>query len=123
PLLLTQHVAHLPLDAGIVEINVSNLMIGHGKRAARTAVEQFQSQLLPDGYPTMLAQHSIEVNGGIDRGDAVLRDNHHSHGALAKKRHKCTDNGIDDPHVVPDGRMERTEALQIVIKMREVNET
>ena len=76
--------AHRPRQRWIIEINMRDLMIGHGERPARAAVKKFQAQFLPHGNPASLPEKTVQMDGRIHRRDAVFGKQNDPHSARLK---------------------------------------
>src|SRR5262245_31794232 len=61
-------------DGGVVDINVSDLVIGDGKGATGAGIEQLESQFFANRDPVFLTKQAIEVEGIVHRRDAIFGD-------------------------------------------------
>ena len=66
-------VVGLGFDGRVVDVNVSDLMIGHGKCLAVPRSLVVPVEFLLDGDPALLAEQTVEMNWLIDRSDSVFR--------------------------------------------------
>src|SRR5690606_29090872 len=64
-----------------LHVDVSELVIGDGKRATGTRIELLESQLFTHADVPVLSQQAIDVDGSSDLGDAVFREHDHAHAA------------------------------------------
>ena len=124
---------------GIVQINVGDLMVGDGENAAGTGIENFAAELFLDGQPALLAKQAVEMDGGIHVGKAVFGEEDDGDAALAEKINEVADDGVHLAQVAVDdgiergaaggrgcvfiGGDERPMALEVVIEVRQINET
>ncbi len=114
--------AHFVLDGGIVEINMRDLVIGHGEGARAAAVERLESEFVLDREPAVAAQHAIEVHRRVDLGDAVLGEHGDLNATRTEKVDEPASDVVDEPKIVGDLGIVRAEALQVVVEVRQVNE-
>ena len=79
-----QQFARRPGQRRIIEVNMRDLMIGHGERPACAAVKKFQPQFLPHRNPALLPEKTIQMDGRIHRRDAVFGKQNDPHSARLK---------------------------------------
>src|SRR5690349_12880057 len=96
--------ANRTLQRRVITINVSDLMISHREDLAGAAVEQFHAQLFFDAEPTLFSKKPIQVNGGIDRADAVFGKQDHLNGSFLEKINEVADDPIDLAKVLRNRR-------------------
>src|ERR1700754_2234334 len=96
---LLQDVSHPALEGGIVQVNMRDLMVGHRKHLAGTAVEQFQAEFLLDRKPTRFPEDAVKVNGLMDIGDSIFRKENHLNPLVAEKSQQPAYDGINGTQV------------------------
>ncbi len=102
---LFQNLAHRFFQRLIIDINVRDLMIRHGKNLARTRVENFQTKLFFHRQPALLAEDPVQMNRSIHVGNAVFRKQNHFHTALGERINQAADNGVNLAQVAVNGRV------------------
>ena len=60
------------LQDRVIQVNVSHLVIRHGKNPAGATIEKLPSKLLFDRQPARLAKYPVQMHRPIHFGDAVL---------------------------------------------------
>ncbi len=98
-----QNVAHGFFQRSIVQINVRDLMIGHGENLARAGVENFQAKFILHRQPAVLAKNPVQMHRRVHVRDAVFGKQNHLHSALAKKINQIADDGVNLAQVAVDG--------------------
>src|SRR5688572_30994663 len=101
---------------------MSDLMVRDGEDFARAGIQQLSPEFLACNYPSFLTQHAIKMNRGVHRRNAIFGQQNNLNTALAEELDQVADHQIDVAQVLPDRWIERATALQIVIKVWEVNE-
>ena len=101
-----------------------DLVIRQRESARRHRVEQLATVLFADHQQARIAQGPVDVNGTIDRGDAVFGEDHDGPAGRARRVGKIARNRVDIGQRLPNRRMipVRTEALQVIVKMRKIGE-
>ena len=100
-----QKVSNLAGGRFVLEINVCDLMISHGKNLTGAGIQKFPPQLFPDSDVkfAMLPKQPVEMNRAADVRDAVFGKQNDFHAALVKKINLVTDDGVNGAEVRDDG--------------------
>ena len=97
-----QNLAHGFFQRRVVQINVRDLMIGHGENFARAGVENFPAEFVLHRQPAALAENPVEMHRRVHVRDAVFGKQNDLHAALAKKINQVADDGINLAQVAVD---------------------
>src|SRR6185503_8655144 len=114
--------AHRFLERCVVEIDVRNLVIGDGENAARAAIEHFPAKLLFNCQPALLAENAVKVDGSVHWRDPIFGQHDHPYTGGPKKIDQIAHNAIDGGQILVDLWIFGTQSLEVVIKMRKINE-
>ena len=119
-----QHFPDLRPQPRIGHIDMSDLMIGNGKRFRDGRVQQFATVLLPHRHKSGVAKRAIDVDRTVDFGNAVFRQHDNGSSAGARRIGKIAGDRIDFGQRFSDRGMSfiRTEALQVIIQMRQISQ-
>jgi hypothetical protein len=98
-------------------------MIGHGEDAAGSGIEQFPAQLCFDGEPALFTEMAVQVNRLPDRHNAVLREDQDVDVPFPVSGDEIAHYAVDPAQIRVQSRVARSQALQAVIQMRQVNQT
>ena len=109
------------MRAGLLHIDVGDLVIGDGERLAGAGVERVGAELIADREQPGLAQHAIDVHRTRYRHEPVFRQHDDAPAALAAMRDQPAADRVDRAHVLADARIVGAEALQVVIEVRQVD--
>ena len=106
----------------IIHVNVRDLVIGDREGLAGAAIEQLEAELFLDREPALGAEDAVQRDRAPHRRDAVFREHDRAHAALRVEIHQPARHAIDRAAIFRDPRIVGTEALEIVVKVRQVNE-
>ena len=90
-----QNFAHGFFQRRIVQINMRDLMVGHGKNLARARVENFQAEFVLHRQPALLAENPVEMNRRVHVRDAVFGKQNDLHAAPVEEINQVADDGIN----------------------------
>src|SRR5579862_6054965 len=98
-------------------------MVCDRKRLACAGVEYFATEFVFNRQETVFAQHSVDMDRSIHLRDAVFGEQNYLHHPFLEKVNQLTDDRVDQSQIFRDVGMLRAETLQVVVKVREINET
>ena len=120
---LLETAAHLLFESAILQVNMGHLVIRHRERPTRSTVEDLPAKLLLDGDPALLAEQPVQVDRGVHRGDSIFGEEDHPHVPCPEEVDQITGDLVDGADVLGDVWMFRSQPLQIVIEVRQINQT
>ena len=98
-------------------------MIGDRERGAGAGVEQLVAELVAHAEQSVLAQRAIDVHRAGDVADAVLGEHDDNCGAARfVERDEIAAHLVDLTHVGQRAGGTRTDPLQVVVEMRQVDQ-
>ena len=106
----------------VLHINVSDLMIGNRESARRTAVEQLPRRLILHAQKSAAPQHAIDVHRARRLAHAIFTERQHALPARLRLINQPPGDAVDRHNIRDNARIVRAPALQIVIKMRQIDE-
>ena len=86
-------------------------------------IRHLEPELIFNRNPPLLTKNAVQVNRTIHFGDAVFRDDRDFDFALFQKGDQIADECIELLKIGRDRGMIRSELLQIVIKVRQINQS
>src|SRR6266705_7149469 len=101
---------------------MGNLLLGHRKSLGCTRVQQLPTEFLAHRQEAGVAQHTVDVHWAAHLGDPILGKHDDVRAILLHMLYEFAAEGIDSVYIVPDRRMVGTEALQVVIEMRQIDQ-
>lgn len=99
-----------------------HLVVGDGERTALAGIQHVTALLDTNDDRTRLAQTAIEVDRATDRLDAVLREHHDLGTRAGVEVDQVAAHGVELAEGLINPRMLRAEALQHVVKARQIHE-
>ena len=118
----TQQVGHLVDQLRPGHVDVRDLVIGERERIGCAGIKLIAPKFITHPQPAGLTQRAIDMHRPRDRSDAVLRKRNHMHSAAPRSIDQLAADFVHLGHVAHNGRMRRTEALQVVIQMRQIHQ-
>jgi hypothetical protein len=117
-----QGLADVFADRRVEDDDVRDLMVDDGEGFRIKDVEGLAAVLGLDLDPAVRAQDLVQRDGAVDGGDGVFGDDEHLDAAGFEEFGQVADEDVHVPSRGVAARVVRTEALEVVIKVREVDQ-
>ncbi len=97
-------------------------MVSDGKCGARARVQHLESKLLANGNQAVRSQRSIDVHRCRHIAQAVFRQDNDLHVSRLVEADEIAAQLVDLTDIRRRGRIAGSDALQVVVEVREVDE-
>jgi hypothetical protein len=98
------------------------VVVGDGKGSTGAAIEQLAPEFLLHHDPSTGAEDPVQRDGSSHLGETVFREDDGLYALLTVEREQPTHDGVDGAIVFGHTGAVRTEALQVVVDVRQVDE-
>src|SRR6266446_7819050 len=120
--LLFQELARLFFKRAIIEVNVGDLVIGHGEHFACATIEHVPPQLILDGEPPFVPEKTVEMDWPVNVTDTVLGDDQDLNGLLRKKVEQIAHDLVYGLQVSRNRGVTGAEPLKVIIEVRQIDQ-
>jgi len=113
--------ARLFFKHAVIEVNMGDLMIGHGEHFTCATVEHLPAQFILDRQPALLPEKTVEMDWPVNLGDAIFGQDQHLNGLSREKVDQIAHDLIDCFQILRNRRVAGAKTLEIIIQVRQID--